>query len=62
MIKSTFLQENKTNTDFINSLRSPGAEQVKRLSFLKNFSDQEIKQTPIPVRVVRDINSRGEQW
>ena len=58
----TFLQENKTDKGFINSLRSPGAEQVKRLSFLKHFSDHEIKQTPIPVRVVRDINSRGEQW
>lgn len=58
----TFFQENRKNTAFIDSILSPGAEQIKRLSFLSHFSYEEIKQTPIPVRVVRDINSKGEQW
>jgi hypothetical protein len=58
----SFLEENKRNQDFINSLSSPGAEQVKKLSFLSHFSYDEIKQIPIPVRVARGINSVGDQW
>lgn len=48
--------------EIVKNLTMGNAEQIKRLTFLKQFNKEVLRQVPIPVRVVRGPNDIGRQW
>lgn len=48
--------------EIVSNLIRPCAEQFKKETFIQTFGRTPLKQTPLPVRVVRDNEERGKQW
>lgn len=44
------------------NMLQPSAEQFKKETFLKSFSWEDIAMVEIPVRIVRDNETKGTQW